>query len=212
MSMSQDTTRPVRVALVGNPNTGKTTLFNRLTGSRQKIGNYPGVTVEKKSGLWVCGGRTFTLIDLPGTYSLAASSPDERVTLDFLAGHLDGEAKPDAVVCVVDASNVVRNLFLASQVADLGLPMVIALNMADAADRAGISIDAALLSRRLGIPVVRTVATKGEGIDALGHAVAQAAEQGALMAQVPWPEAAERAVKYLAAGLEKEGVRPLAPG
>ena len=210
--MSQDTSRPVRIALVGNPNTGKTTLFNRLTGARQKIGNYPGVTVEKKSGLWAHGGRTFTMVDLPGTYSLAASSPDERVALDFLAGHLDGEAKPDAVVCVVDASNLVRNLFLASQVADLGLPMVIALNMADAADRAGISIDAALLSRRLGIPVVRLVASEGEGSDALGHAVAQAADQGALMAQVPWPEAAERAVKYLAAGLEEEGVRPLAPG
>lgn len=210
--MSEDPSRPVRVALVGNPNTGKTTLFNRLTGSRQKIGNYPGVTVEKKSGLWVCGSRTFTLVDLPGTYSLAASSPDERVTLDFLAGHLDGEPMPDAVICVVDASNLVRNLFLASQVADLGLPMVIALNLADAADRAGISIDAALLSRRLGIPVVRLVATRGEGVNALGHAVAEAAEQGALMAEVPWPEAVERAVKYLAAGLGKEGVRPLAPG
>ncbi len=210
--MSRDKTRRVRIALVGNPNTGKTTLFNRLTGARQKIGNYPGVTVEKKSGPWESGGRVFTLVDLPGTYSLAASSPDERVALDFLAGHLDGEEKPDAVVCVVDASNVVRNLFLASQVADIGLPMVIALNMADAADRAGITIDPALLSRCLGVPVVRMVATKGEGVDALGHAVAQAVDHGALMVQVPWPEAVDRAVKYLATGLEKEGASLLAPG
>jgi ferrous iron transport protein B len=203
---------PPRLALVGNPNTGKTTLFNRLTGSRQKIGNYPGVTVEKKSGTWQLGGRAATLVDLPGAYSLAASSPDERVALDFLTGHLAGEAKPDAVICVVDASNLVRNLFLASQVADLGLPLVISLNMSDAAEKAGIRVDAALLSRHLGVPVVRTVATKGEGIAALEKAVRQAVDQRTLMAQVPWPEAVGRAVKYLAAGLEKEGVPPLEPG
>ena len=210
--MSQQDSRPLRIALVGNPNTGKTTLFNRLTGSRQKIGNYPGVTVEKKYGTWPLGGREATLVDLPGTYSLAASSPDERVALDFLTGHLAGETKPDVVVCVVDASNVVRNLFLASQVADLGLPLVIALNMSDAADQAGIHIDAALLSRHLGVPVVRTVATKGEGIGALEKAVVRAVDEHLLMAQVPWPEAVGRAVKYLAAGLEKEGVPALEAG
>lgn len=204
--------RTIRVALIGNPNTGKTTLFNRLTGSRQKIGNYPGVTVEKKSGTWECGGRNITLVDLPGAYSLAATSPDERVALDFLTGHLAGETKPDVVICVVDASNVTRNLFLASQVADLGLPLVIALNMSDAAEKAGIHVDAALLSRRLGVPVVRSVATRGEGIEALGKAVLQSAESGAVMAQVPWPEAVHRAVKYLAAGVEKEGAQSLAPG
>ena len=204
--------RPLRVALVGNPNTGKTTLFNRLTGSRQKIGNYPGVTVEKKLGTWETGGHSITLVDLPGAYSLAATSPDERVAFDFLTGHLAGEQKPDAVVCVVDASNLVRNLFLASQVADLGLPLVIALNMSDAADRAGIHIDTALLARRLGVPVVRTVATRGEGIEALGKAVLHAAHDRTLMAQVPWPEAVERAGKYLAAGLEKEGAQTLGPG
>lgn len=204
--------RNLRVALVGNPNTGKTTLFNRLTGSRQKIGNYPGVTVEKKSGAWETCGGTVTLVDLPGTYSLAAASPDERVTLDFLTGHLAGEEPPDAVVCVVDASNLVRNLFLASQVADLALPLVVALNMSDAAERAGIHVDAALLSRRLGVPVIRTVATRGEGIEALGKAVLHAADNRALMAQVPWPEAVDRAVKYLAAGLEREGAQSLPPG
>ncbi len=202
----------LRVALVGNPNTGKTTLFNRLTGARQKIGNYPGVTVEKKSGTWECGGRRVELVDLPGAYSLAASSPDERVSFDFLTGHLAGEPAPDAVICVVDASNLVRNLFLASQIADLGLPLVIALNMSDAAEKAGIRVDAQLLSRHLGVPVVRTVATKGEGIDALEKAVNRAVDERACMAQVPWPEAVGRAVSYLRDGLEKEGVRPLADG
>ncbi|MFZ4484675.1 MAG: ferrous iron transport protein B [Chthoniobacterales bacterium] len=204
--------RELRVALVGNPNTGKTTLFNRLTGSRQKIGNYPGVTVEKKFGSWEYGGRSVTLVDLPGAYSLAASSPDERVALDFLTGHLVGEPKPDAVICVVNTSNVVRNLFLASQVADLGLPLVIALNMADAAEKADIHVDADLLSRRLGVPVVRTVATKGEGIVALEEAVNEAVDGRALMAQVPWPEAVERAVKYLREGLVNQGAQALAPG
>lgn len=210
--MSQPAARPLRVALVGNPNTGKTTLFNRLTGSRQKIGNYPGVTVEKKSGAWDCGGRAVMLVDLPGAYSLAASSPDERVALDFLTGHLAGEPPPDAVICVVDASNVVRNLFLASQVADLGRPLVIALNMHDAAEKAGIHIDAALLSRHLGVPVVPTVATSGHGVGALEKAVLQVVDTGALMAPVPWPEAVDRAVRFLAAGLEKEGVQALEPG
>lgn len=212
MSQPVKTSRTLRVALVGNPNTGKTTLFNRLTGSRQKIGNYPGVTVEKKYGTWEYSGRSVTLVDLPGAYSLSASSPDERVALDFLTGHLSGEPKPDAVICVVDASNVVRNLFLASQVADLGLPLVIALNMADAADKAGIHVDAALLARRLGVPVVRTVATEGAGIEALEKAVLHAVDDRSLMAQVPWPEAVDRAVKYLGAGLEKEGAPALEPG
>jgi ferrous iron transport protein B len=132
--------------------------------------------------------------------------------LDFLTGRFEDASAPDAVICVVDASNLVRNLFLASQVADLGLPLIIALNMSDAADKAGIDVEAALLSRRLGVPVVRTVATKGEGITALEKAVNQAVDRGALMAQVPWPEAVDRAVKYLAEGLEKEGAQSLSPG
>lgn len=212
MSRETSTPRPLHVALVGNPNTGKTTLFNRLTGSRQRIGNYPGVTVERKSGSWRYGGRRVTLVDLPGAYSLAASSPDERVALDFLTGHLAGEALPDVVICVVDASNVIRNLFLASQVADLGLPLVIALNMSDVAERAGIRVDAPLLSQRLGVPVVRVVATRGEGIEALEAAVNEAADSHALMAQVPWPEPVETAMRHLAEGLEKTGMRALDPG
>lgn len=212
MSHKTSTPRLLHVALVGNPNTGKTTLFNRLTGSRQRIGNYPGVTVERKSGSWHYGGRRVTLVDLPGAYSLAASSPDERVALDFLTGHLAGEALPDVVICVVDASNVIRNLFLASQVADLGLPLVIALNMSDVAERAGIRVDAHLLSQRLGVPVVRVVATKGEGIKALEAAVNEAADSHAVMAQVPWPEPVEMAMRHLAEGLEKTGMRALGPG
>jgi ferrous iron transport protein B len=202
----------LRVALIGNPNTGKSTLFNRLTGSRQKIGNYPGVTVERKSGAWEFGGRRVELVDLPGAYSLAASSPDELVAFDFLTGHLDGESVPDVVICVVDASNLVRNLFLASQVADLGLPLVIALNMSDVAEKAGIRVDAQLLSRRLGVPVIRTVATKGDGLEALEKAVNRAAEDRVCMAHVPWPEAVGRAVAYLRHGLEKEGARSLSEG
>ena len=210
--MSPATRRTLRVALVGNPNTGKTTLFNRLTGSRQKIGNYPGVTVEKKSGAWTGDTLEAALVDLPGAYSLSAGSPDERVAWDFLTGHLAGEARPDAVICVVDASNVVRNLFLASQVADLGLPMVIALNMHDAAERAGIHIDAALLSRHLGVPVIPTVATEGRGVAALEKAVERAVETSSTMARVPWPECVNRATHHLAAGLEKEGTQTLADG
>ncbi len=212
MAATDTPARVLRVALVGNPNTGKTTLFNRLTGARQKIGNYPGVTVEKKLGSWEYGGRTVTLVDLPGTYSLAAASPDERVALDFLTGNLAGEPAPDAVICVVDASNLVRNLFLASQVADLGLPLVIALNMADAAERAGIRIDTALLERRLGIPVIRTVATRGEGIEALEKAVNDTVDHRALMATVPWPAVVDRAVSFLGEALAREGVQPLSPG
>ena len=204
--------RTLRVALVGNPNTGKTTLFNRLTGSRQKIGNYPGVTVEKKSGSWRYGGRSVELVDLPGTYSLAASSPDERVALDFLTGHLAGEQTPDAVICVVNAANVIRNLFLASQVADLGLPLVVALNMSDLAERDGIRVDAELLSRRLGVPVVRTVATRGEGIEPLEQAVNDAADRRALMAQVEWPVAVEEAARRIGEAMEQAGAQKLAPG
>ena len=123
----------VRIALIGNPNTGKTTLFNRLTGTRQRVGNYPGVTVEKKAGVLQLGTRTASLIDLPGAYSLAAASADERVAIDVLGGRLLDGVKPDVVLCVVDATNLMRNLFLVSQIADTGLPIVIALNMTDAA-------------------------------------------------------------------------------
>ncbi|QPF71899.1 ferrous iron transporter B [Roseateles sp. DAIF2] len=156
------------LALVGNPNCGKTALFNRLTGSRQKVANYAGVTVERKEGrLKTAAGRLLRLLDLPGTYSLYPRSPDERVTCEVLAGRARGEKRPDLVVCVLDATNLRRNLRLVLAVQRLGLPVVVALNMADLAARRGLQIDPEALSKALGLPVVRTVATQGQGLDEL---------------------------------------------
>ncbi|HEY1092893.1 MAG TPA: ferrous iron transporter B, partial [Burkholderiaceae bacterium] len=152
------------LALVGNPNCGKTALFNRLTGSRQKVANYAGVTVERKEGrLSLPDGRHLRVLDLPGTYSLNPRSPDERITCEVLTGRAIGEKRPDLAVCVVDASNLRRNLRLVLAVQRLGLPCVVALNMVDIAAARGIKIDAEALSRELGMPVIRTVATQGEG-------------------------------------------------
>lgn len=156
------------LALLGNPNCGKTALFNRLTGSRQKVANYAGVTVERVEGrLATAGGRVLRLLDLPGAYSLYPRSPDERVTRDVLMGHAAGEKRPDLVLCVVDAANLRRHLKLVMAALRLGLPCVVALNMADRAERLGLAVDADALAAELGVPVVRTVATSGEGIDAL---------------------------------------------
>ncbi len=156
------------VALVGNPNCGKTALFNLLTGSRQKVANYAGVTVERKEGrLFDCAGKVVRVLDLPGTYSLHPRSPDERVTCDVLSGQAAGEKRPDLVVCVVDATNLRRNLRLVLAVKRLKLPCVVALNMADMAQRRGLRVDAAALAAELGVPVVSTVAVRGEGATAL---------------------------------------------
>ncbi len=156
------------VALVGNPNCGKTALFNRLTGSHQKVANYAGVTVERKEGrLLSAAGKTLRLLDLPGTYSLHPRSPDERITCDVLAGRARGEKRPDLVICVLDATNLRRNLRLVLAVKRLGLPCIVVLNMADLAAKRGLLLDPTALSAALGMPVVRTVAIKGEGIDEL---------------------------------------------
>ncbi len=156
------------LALLGNPNCGKTALFNRLTGSRQKVANYAGVTVERVEGrLATAGGRVLRLLDLPGAYSLYPRSPDERVTRDVLMGHAQGEKRPDLVLCVVDAANLRRHLKLVMAALRLGLPCVVALNMADRAERLGLAVDADVLAAELGVPVVRTVATTGEGLDVL---------------------------------------------
>ena len=153
------------IALVGNPNTGKTTLFNGLTGLFQRVGNYPGVTVERKSGrLSLSNGIAADLIDLPGSYSLAAHAPDEMIVSDILLGRLADEPEIDAVLAIVDASNLYRNLYLVSQVLELGLPAVIALNMSDIADARGIRIDVDRLSRCLGVPVVRVCANRRQGL------------------------------------------------
>jgi len=152
------------VALVGNPNCGKTALFNLLTGSRQKVANYAGVTVERKEGrLRTQDGKHLRVLDLPGAYSLHPRSPDERITVDVLHGRARGEKRPELVVCVVDATNLRRNLRLVLAVKRLGLPIVVALNMVDLAARRGLKVDADALSRELGVPVVPTVAVKGDG-------------------------------------------------
>jgi len=152
-------------ALVGNPNSGKTTLFNALTGLRQKTGNYPGVTVERKEGIaYTQHGDKIRILDLPGSYSLNARSPDEQILLDALVGRIEGEPLPDGVICCIDASNRERNLFLASQVLELGRPTVLVLNMMDVAESRGMKIDTAKLEESLGVPVIPTVAHKGKGL------------------------------------------------
>lgn len=158
------------IALAGNPNAGKTSLFNALTGARQKIANYPGVTVERKAGhASFADGRPLSLVDLPGSYSLTPASPDEAVTRDVLLGRQAGERQPDALVVVVDAANLDNHLCFALELIALGLPTVIALNMLDLAERDGLTLDPAILSRELGVPVVPTVAVRKRGLaDLLG--------------------------------------------
>ncbi|RZA01881.1 MAG: ferrous iron transport protein B [Sphingobacteriaceae bacterium] len=164
----------IRVALVGNPNTGKSTLFNILTGLNQKIGNFPGVTVDKKIGYCqLPDGRSAEIIDLPGTYSLYPKSQDESIVFSVLADE-SNPSKPDLVVVILDASNLKRNLLLYTQVADLKIPVIIALNMIDLANKAGIDIDVDLFAKRLSVPVVPISARKGEGIDSLKLFIAYA--------------------------------------
>lgn len=170
--MSEAVLRPARVALVGNPNTGKTALFNALTGGRQKVANYAGVTVERKEGhLTTASGRSLSILDLPGTYSLRARSPDEVVTRDAVLGHLAGEVEPDLVIAVADATNLRLVLRLILELKAVGRPMVLALNMYDIAQRQGLRIDIEGLQRELGCPIVTTVATRKRGIDDLTREV-----------------------------------------
>ncbi|MDR0576468.1 MAG: ferrous iron transporter B [Candidatus Accumulibacter sp.] len=171
------------MALVGNPNSGKTALFNLLTGGRQKVANYAGVTVERKEGRFVtASGKTIRVLDLPGAYSLYPRSPDERVTCDVLFGRAAGEKRPDLVVCVVDATNLRRNLRLALAIKRLGLPCVVALNMFDLAEKRGIRVDPEALSAELGLPVVSTVAVQKNGIESL---LALIDDQGVWRAAAP---------------------------
>ena len=152
-------------ALVGNPNCGKSTLFNALTGLKQKVGNYPGVTVEKKVGTtYSQHGSPITVIDLPGTYSLAARSPDEAVTRDVLLGRRTDTAQPDRILCIVDAANLERNLYLVHQILDLGRPVILVLNMMDLAVQAGLNVRVARLEKALGIPVIACEAVNGKGL------------------------------------------------
>ena len=167
--MSAAEAATLRLALVGNPNCGKTALFNQLTGSRQKVANYAGVTVERKEGRLhsSASGRSYAVLDLPGAYSLHAASLDEAVTRDVCRGFYPGEPAPDVLVCVVDATNLRLHLRFALEVRQLGKPMIVAVNMMDAALRRGIAIDLAALERELGVPVVETIAVKHGGARAL---------------------------------------------
>ncbi|MDR3097382.1 MAG: ferrous iron transporter B [Paraburkholderia sp.] len=158
----------LRIALVGNPNCGKTALFNLLTGARQKVANYAGVTVERKEGRFATpGGRHIQVLDLPGAYSFDSTSPDERVTHDVLLGRYPGEAAPDLIVCVADATNLRLHLRFVLEVKRMGRPVVLALNMMDAAKRRGVQVNVATLSRELGMPVVETVAVRRGGAQTL---------------------------------------------
>ena len=159
------------VALAGNPNAGKSTIFNALTGLHQHVGNWPGKTVEKREGVCRRAGDTLHIVDLPGTYSLAAYSPEEVIARDYIL-----RQRPDVVVNVLDATNLERNLYLTVQVLELGTPVVVALNMADEMRAQGLTIDCQGLSRQLGgVPVVETSARRNEGLDALVEAIRRVA-------------------------------------
>ncbi len=178
----------ISVALVGNPNTGKSTLFTALAGVRQRIGNYPGVTVEKKIGHLQHAHKRWALVDLPGTYSLAPHSPDEMVVVDVLLGRRGDTPPCDAVICIVDASNLERNLYLVSQVLELGLPTVLALNMVDIAKARGMKIDTQRLQQHLGIPVVALQANKRRGLAELKTALAGEIGRRRLPSESPFPD------------------------
>ncbi|PRP95454.1 Ferrous iron transport protein B [Enhygromyxa salina] len=209
-------TRPVRVAVAGNPNVGKTSLFNLLTGSRYKVGNYPGITVETREGSLRAAGATAAgapapvLVDLPGTYSLTPFAEDEAVAFRTLTG-IRGERRPDAVLLVLDASNLARNLYLALQVFELGLPCVVALNMVDLARDAGVGVEPELLAAALGVPVVATVARTGEGLDELAACLGQLEPGAGTEPRLVEPGADQPALRgclaELEAGAELRGAR-----
>ena len=162
----------LRVALVGNPNCGKTSLFNHLTGTRQKVANYAGVTVERKTGAFnLPSGRAVRVLDLPGTYSLNATSPDEAITRDVVLGKIAEEQDQEAFLCVVDATNLKLHLGLVLEMIEQGKPILLVLNMMDEARRRGMQINTQKLSQRLGVPVVETVAVRNEGFENLMEAL-----------------------------------------
>lgn len=204
--------RPMRVALVGNPNSGKTALFNALTGSHQKVANYAGVTVERKEGrVQSATGRSISVLDLPGTYSLRARSPDEEVTRDAVLGRLEGEVPPDVIVAVADATNLRLVLRLVLELKAVGRPMVLALNMFDIATRQGLRIDLDRLRAELGVPIVTTVATRRRGIDDLVAEIETAAGSAAIQGEGDWtaPDAAAiRSAHRRAEQIMRDCVKP----
>src|SRR5687767_6977100 len=198
-------TRTLTIALAGNPNSGKTTIFNALTGLRQKTANYPGVTVEKKTGRCKLNptsthaGKWIDVIDLPGTYSLISRSPDERVAMEVVRGLRKDTPAPDVIVVVVDASNLQRNLYLVSQLIELGRPLVIALNMVDIAERRGIRVSAEALAKQLGVSVVPVVAHRKQGVEELKAAVRKA--KVAPLPDFPLPPAMREELMLVGGGL-----------
>ncbi len=196
------------VALIGNPNTGKSTLFGALVGVRQRVGNYPGVTVERRSGQMEYAGRQIEMIDLPGLYSLAPRSRDEMVAVDVLLGRLDKQTSVDLIVCVLDGSNLTRNLYLLSQVLELGLPTVVAVNMLDVAESRGVKIDSQELEERLGVPVVPTQAVHHVGIGDLKAAIHRTADSPRTPEPGPLPIEFQKEVDDLATWFQAEGDEP----
>lgn len=205
---SSPRSRPPLVALLGNPNTGKSSVFNRLTGLKQRIANYPGVTVEKRMGTAVLDANgdamTVSILDLPGAYSLSANSPDERVVVDVLSAE-GGLERPDLLVCVLDATNLKRNLFLASQLAEFDIPILIVLNQWDVVKRNGARIEIGLLQERLGVPVIPTVASTGEGIPELKAMIRRALEDRPRMKRIAWPDPMFDAVSMVRKVAEEHG-------
>ena len=165
--------KQIKVALAGNPNSGKTTVFNALTGARQHVGNYPGVTVEKKEGLRRYKNFEIKIVDLPGTYSLTAHSIEEIVARDFIINE-----QPDVVVDIIDASNFERNLYLATQILELNVPLILVLNMADLAQKQGFTFDAEKIAKFYDALIVLTVGSKGKGIDDLLNAIIKKTQTG----------------------------------
>lgn len=190
--------KALTIALAGNPNAGKTTLFNALTGLRQKVANYPGVTVERKEGAWPMADGMARLIDLPGLYSLEAASLDETVAAEVLLGRVAGVPLPDVVIAAADATNLARNLYLVTQLLEFGRPLVLALTMYDTARERGLTIDVPELSTALGVPVVPIIAARREGLDELANAVRGAAQQSAPIVGWSLSDAAEHELTLLA--------------
>jgi ferrous iron transport protein B len=192
--------RPRLIALTGNPNSGKSTVFNALTGLRQRVSNYPGVTVERKEGrIRFDDGSVASVVDLPGTYSFVPTSLDERITVDVLLGKGSYSAPPDLVVCVVDANSLERNLYLVSQIIDREIPVVVALNMIDVAKRRGSTVNAKSLQRELGVPVIPMVASRGKGIPELKQILLSPSPPGGNTRRWKLPEPMARECEELSA-------------
>ncbi len=198
--------RPLRVALAGNPNSGKTSIFNALTGLRHKVANYPGVTVERVEAEMALPGGRARLVDLPGCYSLHARAEDERIARDVLLGLRPNEPRPDVLLAVVDASNLERNLFLLTQLMETGVPVCVALNMVDVAERSGVPVDAEALEQALGVPVVPVIGRTGQNLPALREAIGRAARAEGRKWRLP--AAGEEALARVRDAVLRAGIVP----